>query len=184
MCPPLLAAIPAIAAISSAAGAGVAATGAIVNGVAQANAGAATAVQSRANAVLAGRAATDAEARGGQQVAQVRGKADQVIGEARAEYGASGVDVGSGSAAQSIAADKTLSEVDANTVRNNAAREAWGFKTQSADMLTSAAMAKQSGQNALFGSILTGTGGLLSSGANIYGQGKSAGWWGGGAGKG
>lgn len=76
------------------------------------------------------RAAGDARVRGdiGAQEALLQG--GQVAGRARAAYGASGVDVASGSAQDVLATTAAMARLDAQTVQNNAAREAWGFQEE------------------------------------------------------
>lgn len=51
-------------------------------------------------------------------------------GAARAAAGASGTDVGSGSTARAIRSIGDIGSLDALTIKNNAARTAWGFQTQ------------------------------------------------------
>ncbi|MDB4893148.1 MAG: hypothetical protein JWL61_5003 [Gemmatimonadetes bacterium] len=55
----------------------------------------------------------------------------QMVGAQRAAAAASGIDANSGSAASIQADEAGLSAFDEQMIRNNAAREAWGFKAQS-----------------------------------------------------
>lgn len=61
-----------------------------------------------------------------------------VFSDQRAQLAANGVDLGTGSASDILATTKLMGAVDALTVRDNAAREAWGLETQS-DMLRKSA---------------------------------------------
>jgi hypothetical protein len=79
------------------------------------------------NETLAKRAAGDALLRGNQQAGRTRVKGTQLIGQQDVAYANSGVDPTQGSAAQTMANTSALTELDAQTQQNNAAREAWGF---------------------------------------------------------
>jgi hypothetical protein len=57
-------------------------------------------------------------------------KTQQTIGALRAQQGASGVDVASGSSAAVRAGVAGVGAIDELTIRNNAARQAWGYTTQ------------------------------------------------------
>lgn len=134
------------------------------------------------NASLADQQRADALARGREAELQQRRGTRGMIGAQRAAIAASGVSVGSGSALDVQTDTAHLGELDALTLRNNAAREAWGFDVQAADLRAKAAMAAAGGRNtaqslrnASYGTILTG---VLST----YGMGKDAGWWGGSSG--
>lgn len=82
------------------------------------------------NALLAEGAAAHVVRAGEDDVLAVRREARQVEGAARTAYGASGVDVQSGSAQRMLESTERLSEQDVDTIRRNAAYEAWGYKTQ------------------------------------------------------
>jgi hypothetical protein len=82
------------------------------------------------NARLSDLEAKDATDRG-QLEAQRQGLATrQAIGSSRAALAAQGVDVSSGSAADVQASESAVGALDELTIRNNAAREAWGYKVQ------------------------------------------------------
>lgn len=74
--------------------------------------------------------ADDALVRGEDEVNTIRMKVRQAIGTARAAYAAQGVEVNDGSASNVQVGMSYVGERDALTVRNNAAREAWGYKTK------------------------------------------------------
>src|SRR5512138_814564 len=79
------------------------------------------------NAHVADLQAQDATERGAQAESQLRQKIRSTIGTQRTQFAASGVDVGYGSAVDTQADAATLGELDALTIRQNAAREAWGY---------------------------------------------------------
>lgn len=72
--------------------------------------------------------AGDALDRGAQAAGQARMAGSQLIAKQKVGYAAAGVDVQSGSALDAMADARMLSELDAQKLRNNAAREALGYK--------------------------------------------------------
>lgn len=78
---------------------------------------------SHANAAIAGQA-------GAEQGWMVGQKTRGTLGAIKANQGASNVDVNSGSAADVRASTEELGQLDAMTVRSNAAREAYGYQQQ------------------------------------------------------
>jgi len=77
-----------------------------------------------------------------EHMARVRG----LIGAQRAALAGQNVDIATGSAAQVIAQTEALGEVDAATIRNNAFRQAFGYKSQIIG-LTAKARAVRAGAN-------------------------------------
>lgn len=128
----------------------------------QRQAGEATAAANLQNAAFAEQAALDATRRGEFESDQSRIANRELIGAQRAGFAANGVDVNSGSAANLQDDAAALGELDALTIRNNAAREAWGYRTQSAQNVMAAQNARASARSAV-------TGTLLSAGARAYG---------------
>lgn len=84
----------------------------------------------RFNQSTATAAGRDAVARGNQAAAVARMRASSLIGEQQVAYAASGVDIGVGTPAATMAQTRMLSELDAQTIHNNAAREAWGYEVK------------------------------------------------------
>lgn len=82
------------------------------------------------NADLAKQAASVALAQGNYMSGLAVSKGTQLAGKQTADYGASGVDVASQSAGQATSQTKLFSELDAQTIQSNAAREAWGYRVQ------------------------------------------------------
>lgn len=113
-----------------------------------------------ANALLGTQQANDATNRGERDVSLYQQQADQIEGAQRAGFSSQGVKVDEGSAAQVQADAKTLAQQDIETIRLNAAREAWGYRTQAADTKKRGAIAEREGNNAALGSLI-GTGSSL-----------------------
>lgn len=82
------------------------------------------------NAQMSGWQAEDAIDRGETAAMQVQQRGAQIKGSQRAAMAANGVDLGVGSALQVITDTDYLTSIDATTVANNAAREAWGYRVQ------------------------------------------------------
>lgn len=82
------------------------------------------------SARLADLNAHDAVTRGDQQASARALRGRQMIGAQRAAQAASGVDANTGSAVNVQADEAGLSALDQQIIRNNAAREAWGYRTQ------------------------------------------------------
>jgi hypothetical protein len=72
----------------------------------------------------------DAITRGQEAEDQFRKQLKGVIGTQRAQFAAQGIDVGTGSAVDVQKDTAYQGELDALTIRTNAAREAWGFTVQ------------------------------------------------------
>lgn len=135
------------------------------------------------NAGLADAQATDALARGAQAESRHRGGVRQLVGSQRAALAASGVDIGTGSAADVQADAASLGEFDALTIRNNARREAYGFQVDAANARARGAMARTAGRTTAASLRNQGWGTLLTGALETYGLGKGAGVWGGAGGK-
>jgi hypothetical protein len=82
-------------------------------------------------------------------------------------YAASNVDPTSGTAAAVQADSAALTELDAQTVKNNAARDAWGFKLQRAQGIKNLQRGIQTVDRQGAGSIVTGFGQALGGAAGI-----------------
>lgn len=113
------------------------------------------------NAQIAEIQAKDALARGRVEAKRARRQTEQVIGAQRTGFAAQGVDVNRGSALDIQADAAYLGELDALTIRNNAAKEAWGYRTQADDLRFQGAVAKQEGQFGAFKTIIGAGGSML-----------------------
>lgn len=97
------------------------------------------------NAAVAELQAQDAIDRGAEDEQRFRSQVRLLIGEQRAGQAASNVDVGFGSTVDVQADAAFLGELDALQLRNNAAREAWGYTVQGEDLRRRAQIARKEG---------------------------------------
>lgn len=72
--------------------------------------------------------ATAARQRGAQAAGRKRMEASDLVGQQKIAYAMGGVASGSGTAAQTIGSSRAWSELDAESLRNNAVREAFGHE--------------------------------------------------------
>lgn len=106
------------------------------------------------NARVAELHADDAIVRGKESEQRLRKDVRGLIGSQRVAFAASGQEVDSGSALDVQADTAALGELDALTIRTNAAREAWGYRIQSEDSRTRGAIARAEGNNKAISTIL------------------------------
>ncbi len=86
--------------------------------------------QFETNARLANMQSDDATRRGEIAATKVRQQARQVIGSQRSSIAAQGIEVNADSALDVQSDTAALAAEDAQTIKNNAWREAWGYKVQ------------------------------------------------------
>lgn len=115
------------------------------------------------NARVAEFQAQDALERGAVLEKRRRRVTQQVIGAQRAGLAAQHVDINDpGSSAVDVQADAAyLGELDAMTIRNNAAREAWGFRVQAQDARNRERLAEREGTTRASQTLLTSASSLL-----------------------
>ena len=142
--------------MGAAAMAGIMVAGGALNAYASAKEGEATAAQLEYRARMARLQAADAEGRGEAGAAQVRTAGSQAISQARADLGASGIEMQSGSPVAALAEIRAVSELDALMVKTNAAREAWGLRAEAEGMQYAAKEAKRQGRLGAIGGFLGG----------------------------
>lgn len=111
---------------------------------------------SKQNAAVSNRAAADSIQRGAIDADEQRKETQQVIGSQRTGFAANGIDVNTGTAGQIQNDSAALGELDALTLINNAAREAYGYKVQAIDQRQQGKLAKYQGKMDAIGSILGG----------------------------
>jgi hypothetical protein len=85
-----------------------------------------------------------------------RMKESQAEGSARAAMGGSGIDLQSGSSLDVLADSRMMNELDAQTVANNAAREAWGYKTAAVNDRAQAELSRMSGRYGAAATLIGG----------------------------
>lgn len=109
-----------------------------------------------ASARIADLNAEDATERGNVNADRVAAKGVQVQGDQVAGLSGQGVDVNSGSPADLESDTGRLSTMDAMTVRNNAWREAWGYKTTAIDDRSQGQLARIGAGNAARNTLISG----------------------------
>lgn len=107
------------------------------------------------NARLSMMNADDALKRGEVAAGNVERQGRQVVGSERAGLAAQGIDVNSGSAAQVQASSAAVTALDAQTTRNNAWREAWGYKEQAQEATSRGKFAQAAAESGAKNTILT-----------------------------
>lgn len=112
--------------------------------------------QAEYNQKVADMQARDAINRGNIEMEKQRVKTEQVMGAQRAAMGAAGIDSTSGSFANVLLDTATMGEKDAQTIRTNALREAWGYEQQSEEYGMEAEAVSTAASYNAFGSLLTG----------------------------
>lgn len=120
------------------------------------------------NAQIAEWQAQDALSRGAKAEQQQRLKAAQLKGTQRASMAARGVALDEGSPLAILDDTDFMNELDVGTIRDNAAKEAWGYRNQASGMTSDAAMLAsradaEDPSAAMGGSLLTSAGSVASS---------------------
>lgn len=141
------------------------------------------------NASVQNRMARDALTRGGIAEDNQRMKVRGMIGAQRARTAASGLLVDSGSAGELTDETAMFGEMDAQTIRANAMREAWGHKVNAVNYQNQGAAASQAGTIGAATTLLTGAVSVgdkygwftpakpaAAPGAD-YGSSKMKNWW-------
>jgi hypothetical protein len=141
-------ALAAVGAAAAVAGAGVAAYGAVQQGEATSAADKYNAAMAANNAKIATQNANLAGAAGTAQVEQASLQTRAKAGGIMANQAAGGIDVSSGSALDVRSSAKDLGELNALTIRSNAARQAYGYQTQSASDTGQSQLDQSSATNA------------------------------------
>ncbi len=116
-------------------GAGMQAVGAYNQAKAQQSALRAETQVSLNNATITGWQAEDAARRGDTEAGRALVHGAQVKGAQRAAVAANGIDLGVGSGQAAINDTDYYTQIDANTILDNAAREAWGYRMNALDFV-------------------------------------------------
>lgn len=125
------------------------------------------------NAAVSEMQAEDAITRGQEEANRFRAGVRGLIGSQRAAFAASNVDVGFGSALDVQADAALLGELDEITLRNNSAREAWGFKIEAEDQRRRAHITRKTGKYAAEAGRVSAGNIRIGATANILGTGAS-----------
>lgn len=127
------------------------------------------------NARLSENEAIKTRNKGAEEENQQRRRTAELISSQRASLGASGVEVGSGSALQLQTDAATLGEADALRIRSNFGDAAQGLDDQAELTRIEGKNAKSAGKNAFTGSILSAAGTFAGS---TGGQSVASKWFG------
>lgn len=145
------------------------AAGAATGAYAQYKAGQVQNEMAKRNAAMARQAAADAKERGAREEEKVRRRTSALIGRQRAIIGGSGLSLESGSALNVLADTEMLGELDAQTVQNNAAREAFGYEVQAQNFVFEGELAEFAGNWGAVSTLFQGAGQALSMRASGIG---------------
>lgn len=108
---------------------------------------------------------------GESQVKQVRKESRQVVGAQRAALAAQGIDVSSGSAAQLQEDTVRGSTENVITIRNNAWREAWGYRLNGANQRSQAQFTRATGEyrakDTILSSGINAVSGIVNTGLQV-----------------
>ena len=126
--------------------------------------------QNNFNADMADIQAEDAVKRGDNEAVKLLQQANGIKGQQRVTAATNGVDVSSGSALDVQRDTEALSALDAIQIRNNAWREAFGYKVQAVQSRQQGTYASLAARNAANATIATGGMQALSYGAQAYGE--------------
>jgi hypothetical protein len=102
--------------------------------------------------------AADVMWRGAQDAGRIRAEGAKIEGSQKVAVAANGVDSTSGSAANMFIASQQNAAADAEQAKNNAAREAWGYKVEAYNQRARGKAAKQAGNLGAAGSLISGAG--------------------------
>jgi hypothetical protein len=153
---------------TSIAGAGGGLYGAIKSGNAAKDQAEFMYAQALQNTAYAEQQADDAYDRGNDIANRIASQGRQIVGAQRAGTAAQGIDISSGTAAELQAEAAKFSSEDAFRARVNAANEAFGYRTQAANNLSTARYGKQAAENIARDSLITGGLGAAQSLGNSY----------------
>lgn len=123
--------------------------------------------QALMNAQMAELQAQDAVKRGNKEAAGHLKKTRGMVGSQRAAIAAQGIDVSEGSAMDIQTETMEMGIADAQTIRNNARREAFGFRTQSSNYLAQGNFASLASKFEARSTLTAGAVGSLVSGAKM-----------------
>lgn len=121
------------------------------------------------NAQISERRAKDALERGALEEQQQRLRAAQLQGKQRAALAANGVDLTFGSPLDEMVDTAVLGELDALTIRSNAAREAYDFEVQAANQRAGGQLNLMQRDSALAEGRAARTAGLIGFGSTVLG---------------
>ena len=125
------------------------------------------------NATIADAQAADAIKRGQEEQSRFRAGVRGLIGSQRAATAANNIEVGFGSALDVQADAAFLGELDALTIQNNAAREAWGYSVEAEDTRRRAEITRKTGKYAAEAGRVRASSVRIGATASLLGTGAS-----------
>ena len=120
---------------------------------------------SEINARTAELGAKGALLRGERDVQASKLRTAQLKGAQRAATAANGFDLGDETSARILTSTDVMGEIDANTIKTNAAREAWGYRAQGSNSTAQAGLYKMQADNQ--NPLMAGAGTLLSGAGSV-----------------
>lgn len=162
-----------IAAVAAVASSAIAGYGQYQAGQAAKQAGDYNAAIARNNQIIAERQAEDAIKRGDIAADEQRRKTARLVGTQRAAFGSSGLAIDSATSLDILGDTAAFGELDALTIKSNAAREAYGYQVQGMNYAAEEAMSRVRGKNAAAAGIINASSTLIGgvgSGANMWAQ--------------
>lgn len=126
------------------------------------------------NTKLSEMQAEDAVRRGNTEIVAHQAQARQIVGMQRVALAAQGIDVNKDSAYAVQDETRRVSKHDTMTIKNNALREAFGYKVQAANASAQGVISSIAAQNNADNTILTGYTNALSHGINAASYGRKA----------
>lgn len=137
----------------------VAIAGAVYSADQQKQAGKANAATMENNAILADQSAKTASAMGDREAEQAAWRNRAVLGQQRAAFAANGIDSQIGTPLELMGETAMFGEIDQQTIRMNAANDAWGFKAEAGNYRNKAKQTKWQANSDATGTILGGLSG-------------------------
>lgn len=117
---------------------------------------------------------------GGEEAKRFGMKSAQVAGSIKAKQAASGIDVNAGSLVDVQKGQKQVSDLDMATIRNNAARKAYGYQVEAETASMQTEMYTAASKNSLEAGNIAAAGSLISGASNVSSkwlQGNQQGLW-------
>lgn len=153
--------------VSTIGGAIISASGASQSANAQAQASAYQAQVARNNQIIAQQYAEQSRREGEIQAQTKETETAQRIGAVRAAAGAAGLDTASGSPLRLQDDTKALGSLDAQTIRYNAAKQAYGYEVRAAGFEGQSRLDTMASENARSAGSLGALGAIISGGASV-----------------
>jgi hypothetical protein len=159
-----------VAAVAGVAGAATSAVGTITGGVANQNASNYQAAVASNNEIIANQNAVRAEQSGyaSSQTESLKGAA--ASGKVKVAQASNGVDVNTGSNVDVQASEREANQLNTETVFQNDLMKAYGYRVNAENFQSESQLDTMKASEAVPASILSATGGLLSSASSIGGK--------------